>query len=187
MLSVGMAGRVTCQAPVSVLQTIAEACRVALPVTIDCSNRRHVRPLPSRKLAASQICPQPPSDLSASLFLTGPVQYLPRCVLAATVFTIGVGMIDVADLHNTRRESPGKFNLAISTAAAVVAIGVEQGIVLAIALSLFRHVRQGSDGPDGSALWVPRCATGNRFALRRGKCSPCSRLRSKMPCDTGPK
>ncbi|MEO7205487.1 MAG: SulP family inorganic anion transporter [Steroidobacteraceae bacterium] len=75
------------------------------------------------------------------LFLTGPLQYLPRCVLAAIVFTIAVGMIDVARLRDIRRESPGEFYLAVVTAAAVVALGVEQGILLAIALSLFRHVR----------------------------------------------
>jgi sulfate permease, SulP family len=75
------------------------------------------------------------------LMLTGPLQYLPRCVLAAIVFTIAAGMIDVARLRDIRRESPGEFYLAIVTSGAVVAIGVEQGILLAIALSLFRHVR----------------------------------------------
>jgi sulfate permease, SulP family len=73
------------------------------------------------------------------LFLTGPLQYLPLCVLAAIVFTIAVGMIDVTSLRDIRRESPGEFYLAVATAAAVVAIGVEQGILLAIALSLFRQ------------------------------------------------
>ena len=72
------------------------------------------------------------------LFLTGPLQYLPRCVLAGIVFTIAVGMIDVTGLRDIRRESPGEFYLAVITAAAVVAIGVEQGILLAIALSLLQ-------------------------------------------------
>ncbi|MFO1205358.1 MAG: SulP family inorganic anion transporter [Burkholderiales bacterium] len=75
------------------------------------------------------------------LFLTGPLQYLPRCVLAAIVFTIAIGMIDLRGLRDVRRESPGEFRLAVLTAAAVVGIGVEQGILLAIALSLLRHVR----------------------------------------------
>jgi sulfate permease, SulP family len=75
------------------------------------------------------------------LVLIGPLQYLPRCALASIVFTIAVGMIDVAGLRNIRRESPGEFDLAVITAATVVAIGVEEGILLAIALSLFRHVR----------------------------------------------
>jgi len=76
------------------------------------------------------------------LALTGPLQYLPRCVLAAIVFTIAIGMVDIATLRAMRPESPGEFRLALITAAAVALIGVEQGIVLAIALSLLRHVRQ---------------------------------------------
>jgi sulfate permease, SulP family len=95
------------------------------------------------------------------LFLTGPLQYLPRCVLAAIVFTIATGMIDMAALRDIRRESPGEFYLAIVTAAAVVAIGVEQGILLAIALSLFRHVRHSYNPhtimlmPNATGRWVP--------------------------------
>lgn len=76
------------------------------------------------------------------LALTGPLQYLPRCVLAAIVFTIAIGMVDVATLRAMRPESPGEFRLALTTAVAVALIGVEQGIVLAIVLSLLRHVRQ---------------------------------------------
>ena len=75
------------------------------------------------------------------LFLTGPLQYLPRCVLGAIVFTIAVGLVDVRGLLDIRRESPGEFRLALVTAGVVVAIGVEQGILLAMALSLLRHVR----------------------------------------------
>lgn len=94
------------------------------------------------------------------LVLSGPLQYLPRCVLAAIVFTIAVGMIDVACLRDIRRESPGEFYLALTTAATVVAIGVEQGILLAIALSLFRHVRHSYRphtmmlAPDSTGLWT---------------------------------
>jgi SulP family sulfate permease len=99
------------------------------------------------------------------LFLTGPLQYLPRCVLASIVFTIAVGMIDVTALRDIRRESPGEFYLAVATAVAVVAIGVEQGILLAIALSLFRHVRHSYSphtmmlAPNASGRWVPMPAT----------------------------
>ena len=75
------------------------------------------------------------------LALTGPLQYLPRCVLAAIVFTIAAGMIDMPGLRDIRRESSGEFVLAAGTAAVVVTIGVEEGIVLAIVFSLFRHVR----------------------------------------------
>jgi sulfate permease, SulP family len=75
------------------------------------------------------------------LFLTKPLQYLPRCVLGAIVFLIAVRLIDVRGLSEIRRESPGEFALAVFTAAVVVLVGVEQGIILAMVLSLLRVVR----------------------------------------------
>jgi high affinity sulfate transporter 1 len=103
------------------------------------------------------------------LALTGPLQYLPRCVLAAIVFTIATGMIDLPRLLDIRRESPGEFYLAAATAATVIAIGVEQGILLAIALSLFRHVRHSYRPhttmlePDAHGRWAPVPATPGRI------------------------
>ena len=94
------------------------------------------------------------------LSLSAELQYLPRCVLAAIVFTIAVGMIDLKGLYAIRRESPGEFYLALITAATVVAVGVEQGILLAMALSLFRHVNHSYRPhtmmlvPDASGRWV---------------------------------
>ncbi|HTH61446.1 MAG TPA: SulP family inorganic anion transporter [Paraburkholderia sp.] len=73
--------------------------------------------------------------------LTRWLQYLPHCVLASIVFTIAAGLVNVRALVDMRRESPGEFMLALATAVSVVTIGVENGIVLAIALSLLRHVR----------------------------------------------
>ena len=75
------------------------------------------------------------------LFLTGPLQYLPQCVLGAIVFTIAVGLIDLRGLRDIGRESPGERRLALGTAAVVVLIGVEEGILLAMVVSLLRHVR----------------------------------------------
>jgi SulP family sulfate permease len=97
--------------------------------------------------------------------LSRELEYLPRGVLAAIVFTIAVGMIDTKSLRDIRRESPGEFYLATTTAATVVALGVEQGILLAIALSLFRHVRHSylphtmMFQPDASGRWLPQPAT----------------------------
>ena len=103
--------------------------------------------------------------LAVLLALTGPLEYLPRCVLAAVVFSIAVGMIDLTRLRAIRRESPGEFYLAVTTAATVVALGVEQGILLAIVLSLFRHVRHSYRphtmmlAPDAAGTWLPFPAT----------------------------
>ena len=100
------------------------------------------------------------SVLGVILLASGELQYLPRGVLAAIVFTIAVGMIDVAGLRDILKESPGEFYLALVTTATVVAMGVEQGILLAIALSLFRHVRHSYRPhtmmfePDAGGHWV---------------------------------
>jgi MFS superfamily sulfate permease-like transporter len=75
------------------------------------------------------------------LFLTRPLQYLPRCVLGALVFVIAIRLIKVRTIVALRRESPGEFGLAIIAAVVVVAAGVEQGIVLAMILSLLRIVQ----------------------------------------------
>ena len=75
------------------------------------------------------------------LFLTGPLQYLPQCVLGAIVFTIAIGLVDLRGLREIGRESPGELRLALATAAVVVVVGVEHGILLAMVLSLLRHVR----------------------------------------------
>jgi sulfate permease, SulP family len=107
------------------------------------------------------------------LFLTGPLQYLPRCALGAIVFTIALGLIDLRSLRDIQRESPGEFLLAAGTATVVVAIGVGEGIVLAMGYSLLRHVRH-SYRPhsavlveDAGAHWKPiPAAPGTQSAPR---------------------
>jgi high affinity sulfate transporter 1 len=96
------------------------------------------------------------------LTLTGPLQYLPHCVLTSIVFTVAMRMVDVRALREIRRESPGEFNLAVGTAIAVVAIGLEQGILLAMGLSLLRHVRH-SYRPHSTVL--ASIASGHRESV----------------------
>jgi sulfate permease, SulP family len=75
------------------------------------------------------------------LFLTRPLQYLPQCVLGALVFVIAIRLIKLRTILELRRESPGDFGLSLTTAAVVVAAGVEQGILLAMIMSLLRVVQ----------------------------------------------
>src|SRR5882757_2375257 len=67
------------------------------------------------------------------VLFTGPLAYLPDAALAAVVFLIAVGLIDVTGMRRIlairRRESV----IALLTAAAVVVLGVEYGLALAIA------------------------------------------------------
>jgi high affinity sulfate transporter 1 len=93
------------------------------------------------------------------LFLTGPLQYLPTCVLGALVFMVALKLIDIKGLLNIRAESPGEFGLALMTTVVVLLVGVEQGIVLAMVVSLLRVVQHsyrphsGVLVPDASGTW----------------------------------
>jgi len=75
------------------------------------------------------------------LFLTKPLGYLPNAVLAAIVFLIGAKLIDYRGMANIYRKSPREFALAAVTTVTVVGLGVEEGILLALVLSLLGHVR----------------------------------------------
>jgi sulfate permease, SulP family len=77
------------------------------------------------------------------LFLTGPLAYLPAAVLASIVFLIGVELVDVRGMRRVLYARPREFWVALLTAAVVVAAGVEQAIVVAMALSLISHTRRG--------------------------------------------
>ena len=74
------------------------------------------------------------------LFLTKPLQYLPNAVLSAVVFLIGLKLVDIANMRKIWRLRKDEFWVAVLTAAVVVAVGVEQGIILAIIVSLILHV-----------------------------------------------
>jgi sulfate permease, SulP family len=77
------------------------------------------------------------------LFLTGPLAYMPVAVLSAVVFLICMDLIDVKGMRQIFRERPIEFGVALITAATVVLLGVEQGILLAMFLSLVSHTRHG--------------------------------------------
>jgi sulfate permease, SulP family len=77
------------------------------------------------------------------LFLTSPLAYMPAAVLSAVVFLICVDLIDVKGMRRIYRERPWEFWVALITSATVVLVGVKQGILLAMFLSLLSHTRHG--------------------------------------------
>ncbi len=81
-----------------------------------------------------------------SLFaLREPLAYLPEAVLASVVFTIGLRLMRFTALREVRHRRRDEWVVALATAVAVVAFGVEIGIVLAMAIALINHVRRGYD------------------------------------------
>ncbi len=74
------------------------------------------------------------------LFLTAPLAYMPNAVLAAVVFLIGVRLIDYRGMADIYRLRKGEFAVAAVTTVTVVVVGVEEGIILAMALSILEHI-----------------------------------------------
>ena len=75
------------------------------------------------------------------LFLTVPLGYMPNAVLAAVVFLIGVELVDVKGMRRILHLRPVEFVVALLTALTVIFVGVEQGIILAIVISIIVHLR----------------------------------------------
>ena len=78
------------------------------------------------------------------LLLTGPLASLPIAALAAIVFLIAIGLIDVAGMRRILACRRHEFAIALLTTAAVVILGVEEGIALAVAVSVIDHLRHTS-------------------------------------------
>jgi len=76
------------------------------------------------------------------LLSTRPLRYLPDAVLSSVVFLLGVRLVAVTAMRRIYRLRRDEFWVALVTAIAVITVGVEQGIILAIVLSLIVHVQR---------------------------------------------
>jgi sulfate permease, SulP family len=85
------------------------------------------------------------------VLLTGPLAYLPDAALAAVVFLIAVQLIDVKEMRQIRACRKQEYAVALLTTAAVVVLGVEYGIALAVVASIVDHLRH-SYSPLSSVL-----------------------------------
>lgn len=94
------------------------------------------------------------------LFLTKPLQYMPSAVLASIVFLIGIELVDVAGMRKILRWRGDEFVVAAITSAVVVVVGVKQGILLAMVLSVIDHLRRGYHPRD--VVFEPRQSGGFR-------------------------
>jgi high affinity sulfate transporter 1 len=77
-----------------------------------------------------------------TLFFTGLLTSMPLAVLAGIVFLIGVSLIDLPGMKRLWARRRSEFVVALITAVTVFAVGVEQGIILAVVLSLLDLIRR---------------------------------------------
>jgi sulfate permease, SulP family len=85
------------------------------------------------------------------VLFTRPLAYLPDAALAAVVFLIAVELVDVEGMRRILALRKHEFAVALLTTAAVLVLGVEYGIVLAIIASVVDHLRH-SYSPLNSVL-----------------------------------
>jgi MFS superfamily sulfate permease-like transporter len=84
---------------------------------------------------------------------------MPEAALSAVVFRIGFDLIDFEGMRRIFRQRRSEFWVALITLLTVVFVGVEQGIILAIVLSLIEHTRHGYRPknmlvtPASSGIW----------------------------------
>src|SRR4051812_6275041 len=67
---------------------------------------------------------------------------MPKAVLGAIVFLVGLGLVDVQGLRGIWQARRSEFVIAALTGVVVFTVGVEQGILLALVLSIVEMVRR---------------------------------------------
>src|SRR4029079_14657923 len=77
-----------------------------------------------------------------TMFLTSVLADMPKSVLAGIVFLIGLSLVDRLGLTAIYRKRKSEFWIALLTCVVVFTIGVEQGIILAVVVSLLDIIRR---------------------------------------------
>ena len=77
-----------------------------------------------------------------TMYFTSVLTNMPKAVLAGIVFLIGVDLIDITGLKRIASRRKDEFVIALVTAVVVCAVGVEQGIILAIVVSILDIIRR---------------------------------------------
>ncbi len=77
-----------------------------------------------------------------TMFFTSLLADMPKAVLAGIVFLIGVGLIDVLGMRTIKKMRVSEFWIAVATTVVVFAVGVEQGIIVAIVVSILDIIRR---------------------------------------------
>jgi sulfate permease, SulP family len=90
------------------------------------------------------------------LFLTEPMQYLPKATLGAVIIAAAIGLVDRRAWQGLARTSRVEVAIAAVTMAGVVAVGVLQALLVAVALSIVDVARRSATPHDAVLGWVDR-------------------------------
>jgi MFS superfamily sulfate permease-like transporter len=82
------------------------------------------------------------------IFLTGPLAHLPQAALGAILVMAAIGLFDVREMRHLWQVSWQEFAVAVVTMLGVVALGVLDGILVAVLLSILFLLGRASRPPD---------------------------------------
>ena len=82
------------------------------------------------------------------LFLTTPMEYLPKATLGAVIVAASVGLIDVDAWRDLGRVSKAEVVIGTITMVGVIAVGVLQALLLAVALAVVDAIRRSATPHD---------------------------------------
>ncbi len=88
------------------------------------------------------------------VFVPGLVQAMPQPVLAAVIIAASISLFDVAELRRLLRVRKTEFALAVACGLGVAFIGVLQGIVVAVVLSVI-YIFKRAWSPYSAVLGKP--------------------------------
>jgi sulfate permease, SulP family len=90
------------------------------------------------------------------LFLTGPVQYLPKAVLGAVIIFAALGLVDRRAWRSLEAVDRVEVAIAAVTTGCVVLFGVLEALGVAVGLSVIDTVRRSARPHDAVLGWVER-------------------------------
>lgn len=101
------------------------------------------------------------------VFLTAPVQYLPKTVLGAVIVTAAIGLIDPQAWRGLAAVDHVEVAIAAVTTGCVVAFGVLQALIVAVGLSVIDTVRRSASPHDAVLGWSERLGRYADVSLHR--------------------
>jgi MFS superfamily sulfate permease-like transporter len=90
------------------------------------------------------------------LFLTEPVQYLPKAVLGAVIVFAAVGLVSPQAWRALAAVDSVEVAIAGVTTGCVVVFGVLEALIVAVGLSIIDTVRRSASPHDAVLGWVER-------------------------------
>jgi len=101
------------------------------------------------------------------IFLTEPVQYLPKAVLGAVIVFAAIGLIEPHAWRALAAIDPVEVAIAGVTTACVIFFGVLAALVVAVGLSVIDTVRRSARPHDAVLGWVERLGRYADVSLHR--------------------